>query len=79
MGDYKVGNKVVFTAFNKHIDDPQFYPPVGTVGVIGRIDFQDDLWVRWEAGSTSDIDYWCADKEWVKPYDQGTDSCTNQA
>lgn len=70
MRDYKVGNKVVFTAFNKHIDAPQFYPLVGTVGVISRIDFQDDLWVRWEAGSTSGIDHWCCDKEWVKPYDQ---------
>lgn len=69
--DYKFGDKVVFVAEEKHKEHPEYYPKVGTVGMvtINDKDFE-SIWVKWKKGSTSKYDTWIADYIWVIPAEE---------
>jgi len=56
---FKIGDKVRFICEEKHIKMPQFYPLVGTIGVIQE-EVEDSPFIQWEKGSTSHDDYWSA-------------------
>lgn len=57
---YKVGDKVVFVDAEKHRWNPEFYPKVGTVGIVKNV-HEPNLTVQWPNGSTSLDDCWyCA-------------------
>lgn len=77
MSKFKVGDKVVFTNAEKHEKVSQFYPAVGTVGTVVKIDkhpiAEKGLLVDW--GDAEGIDVWeDGTKSWwcnecdVKPY-----------
>lgn len=77
MSKFKVGNKVVFTNAKKHETISRFYPVVGTVGTVVKIDKrpidEKGLLVDW--GNAEGIDvwedgtksWWCNEDD-VKPY-----------
>lgn len=67
--DYKVGDKVVFVAEEKHKEYPQYYPKVGTVGTV-TINGGTNVEVKWEKGSTSKGDTWFADYISVIPAEE---------
>lgn len=60
MSKFKVGDKVVFTNAEKHEKVSQFYPAVGTVGTVVKIDTgllgENTLLVDW--GNAEGIDVW---------------------
>lgn len=60
MSKFKVGDKVVFTNAEKHEKVSQFYPAVGTVGTVVKIDTgllgENALLVDW--GNAEGIDVW---------------------
>lgn len=64
--EYKVGDKVVFIDEEKHLEFPRYYPHVGAIGKIVRIN--GSLRVQWPRGTTSGIDVWLCNPKWVKPY-----------
>lgn len=80
MSKFKVGDKVVFTNAVKHEAVSQFYPAVGTVGIVKEIDTGTlgknsllvdwnnaegvDVWDVWEDGTKS---RWCHEDD-VKPF-----------
>lgn len=56
---YKAGDKVRFTNMEKHMETCMFFPLPGTTGtIITPCDEWGDLYVEWEAGSTSLDDRW---------------------
>ena len=61
--DLVKGAKVVFTDAKAHEEEPQYYPPVGTVGTVLH---NGDDWIQWPKGSTSMDDIWCAPVEALK-------------
>lgn len=54
--EIKVGDIVKYIG-NKHDIEPEYYPFVGTIGVVKSIDFP-SVEVEWERGSTSGDDCW---------------------
>ena len=60
-GSFKVGDRVRFTSEDLHRESPEWYPKVGTVGVVIRAsDTDDGLLVRWPNGTTAaDGRWWC--------------------
>lgn len=60
MSKFKVGDKVVFTNAEKHEKVSQFYPAVGTVGTVVKIDTgllgENALLVDW--GNAEGVDVW---------------------
>ena len=61
--DLVKGAKVVFTDAKAHEEEPQYYPPVGTVGTVLH---NGDDWIQWPKGSTSMDDIWCAPVDVLK-------------
>ena len=63
---FNVYNKVRYIG-NDHNDMPEFYPAVGTTGIIlEQLNEYDDVYVQWEKGSTSREDRWYCDKNDVE-------------
>ena len=54
--EIKIGDIVKYIG-NKHDTEPEYYPPIGTPGVVNYIGTQ-SIRVKWENGSTSDDDFW---------------------
>lgn len=54
--EIKVGDIVKYIG-NKHDTEPEYYPPIGTPGVVNYIGTQ-SIRVKWDEGSTSDDDFW---------------------
>lgn len=77
MSKFKVGDKVVFTNAQKHETVSQFYPVVGTVGTVVKIDehpiAEKGLLVDWGNAEGVDVwedgtkSWWCNEDD-VKPY-----------
>ena len=63
---FNVYNKVRYIG-NDHNDMPEFYPAVGTTGIIlEQLNEYGDVYVQWEKGSTSREDRWYCDKNDVE-------------
>lgn len=58
MSKFNVGDKVKYIGKN-HDKFPEFYPVIGTIGVINKIHADKKYWVQWTEGTTSDSDFWC--------------------
>lgn len=58
MSKFNVGDKVKYIGKN-HNKFPEFYPVIGTIGVINKIHADKKYWVQWAEGTTSDSDFWC--------------------
>ncbi len=56
MNVFRRGERVVYVGVS-NATDPQYYPPVGTIGVVYDAADGDPL-VQWPAGSTSRDDLW---------------------
>lgn len=76
------GRKVKFLSNEAHIDMPEFYPAVGTVGTV--VEFYDnyeqkkDWKVQWPKGSTSGDDCWFCDEESVELIEEADKQMTNE-
>lgn len=72
MSKFNVGDRVRYIG-NDHIDCPEYYPTVGTIGKItGTLDDDPDCYIQWPKNSTSGNDeHWCSkdDIELVKYVD----------
>lgn len=58
MSKFIVGDKVKYIG-KDHNEFPEFYPIIGTIGVINKIHADKKYWVQWPEGTTSDSDCWC--------------------
>lgn len=67
MPKFKKGDKVVFVDPELHEKFPVWYPSVGTVGVVVKVDGDDSVRVKWRKGTTSSHDTWFAPFEAVAP------------
>lgn len=77
MSELNVGDKVVFTNARKHKAISQFYPAVGTVGIVKEIDTrtlgENSLLVDWNNAEGIDVwedgtkSWWCNEDD-VKPF-----------
>lgn len=56
----KVGSKVRMIDGKGHKDNPQWFPVVGTVGIVTDAGFNNHL-IQWPEGSTSGKDEWYCD------------------
>lgn len=56
----KVGSKVRATDGKGHRDNPQWFPDVGTVGIVMEVGFHNHF-IQWPEGSTSERDRWYCD------------------
>ena len=58
---FKVGDKVRYIG-KDHLDCPEYYPAIGTVGTItGTFDNDPDCYIQWPKNSTSGNDeHWCS-------------------
>lgn len=54
---FSVGDKVKYVG-GEHDGCPDFYPEVGTVGMVTSTATKGNVRVRWPNGSTSDLDEW---------------------
>lgn len=76
------GRKVKFLSNDTHMDMPEFYPAVGTVGTV--VEFYDnyeqrkDWKVQWPKGSTSGDDCWFCDEENVELIEEVDKQMTNE-
>lgn len=55
---FEVGDKVRYNNKEHHRTNPDFYPPVGTLGTVEGICGADEYIVKWKKGSTSGDDTW---------------------
>lgn len=56
----RIGDRVRFTDENLHIDEPRWFPEVGTIGVVMQDGVDRSLRIQWKKGSTSLNDnWWC--------------------
>lgn len=56
----RIGDRVRFTDENLHIDEPRWFPEVGTIGVVMQDGVDRSLRIQWKKGSTSlNDDWWC--------------------
>lgn len=65
---YEPGDKVVFGNFDKHIEGPEYYPNIGTIGEVVKTENNGFILVQWIKGSTSRNDKWyCMDSD-IRPF-----------
>ena len=73
------GRQVRFINAEAHEELPDFYPEVGTVGLLispegtSFIDIVDDYVVQWPEGSTSLNDIWYCEEDYIELVDEITD------
>ena len=65
LEDCKVGMEVKFIDENEHKSCPEYFPPVGTVGTILKVE-SDDIFVRWPKGKTNEPNEWYCDVQSVE-------------
>lgn len=56
----KIGSKVRMTDREGHRNNPQWFPDVGTVGIVMEVGFHTHL-IQWPEGSTSERNRWYCD------------------
>lgn len=56
----KIGSKVRMTDEESHRNNPQWFPDVGTVGIVMEVGFHTHF-IQWPEGSTSGSDIWYCD------------------
>lgn len=79
MSKFNIGDTVKYIGAI-HDSFPEFYPAIGTIGVIDRIDTDQGYWVQWPTGTTSSSDCWCckkSDLELVANERKSTDAVMN--
>lgn len=69
--EIKVGDKVRFVDEAAHISYPEWYPPVGTIGVVKMVNRRHSILVQWPEKSTSRDDDWFCDVTWVELVTKG--------
>lgn len=69
------GRQVRFINAKAHEEMPNWYPPVGTIGIIVPIynKFVDDFKIKWPKGSTSSNDTWFCDEKSIELVEEITD------
>lgn len=76
------GRKVKFLSDEAHMDMPEFYPAVGTVGTVvecyDSYEHRKDWKVQWPEGSTSGDDCWFCDEENVELIEEVDKQMTNE-
>lgn len=65
--EVKKGMKVKFLSEDKHKACPEFYPPVGTIGVVDRFHTDGDVKVQWPKGTTGGDCMWWASAKDLEP------------
>lgn len=65
--EVKKGMKVKFLSEDKRLACPEFYPPVGTVGVVDRFHTDGDVKVQWPKGTTGGDCLWWANVKDLEP------------
>lgn len=60
--DFKVGDKVIATSSEAHIDEPHAAPEVGTIGTLIKHCNLTRWRVKWADGSTTEDDVWGANE-----------------
>lgn len=65
--EVKKGMKVKFLSEDKHLACPEFYPPVGTIGVVDRFHTDGDVKVQWPKGTTGGDCLWWANVKDLEP------------
>lgn len=65
--EVKKGMKVKFLSEDKHKACPEFYPPVGTIGVVDRFHTDGDVKVQWPKGTTGGDCLWWANVKDLEP------------
>ena len=60
----RIGDVVEFNNEERHRSEKQFYPEVGTRGVVVRLDYNAAL-IKWPIGSTSSDGRWWCSHEWI--------------
>ena len=67
--DLQVGDKVVYTNKKDHKEYPNWYPPVGTIGVVVKTyDRSGNLRVQWPKDKTAGSGIWFVSYGDVKKY-----------
>lgn len=69
MFDYKAGDHVVYVGHYGMRRNNDFFPPVGSVGIVIRKSGCDEVFVQWPTGSTSSDDRWYCMFSDIKPCD----------
>lgn len=68
---FPAGTNVKAINEQEHIDNPDWYPEVGTIGVsvnlYGVTEYDSYGDIQWPKGSTSGNDRWCTDDEDLEP------------
>ena len=76
------GRKVKFLSDEVHMDMPEFYPAVGTIGTVvecyDHYEHKKDWKVQWPEGSTSGDDCWFCDAENVELIEEVDKQMTNE-
>ena len=67
----KKGDKVRFTGGTMHDLVPDYYPPVGTVGVVVEALRSGNMLVQWPLGSTKGDARWYAELIDLTPAEEG--------
>lgn len=65
--EVKKGMKVKFLSEDKHKACPEFYPPVGTIGVVDHFHTDGDVKVQWPKGTTGGDCMWWANAKDLEP------------
>ena len=65
MSKFNIGDKVRYIG-KDHKEMPEFYPKIGTVGIIVKESGDTDWYIQWPKGSTSIDDKWYCDKNDVE-------------
>lgn len=61
MSKFNVGDKVRYIG-KDHIDCPEYYPTIGTIGTVVNEGGDTDWYIQWPKGSTSKEDCWYCDE-----------------
>lgn len=65
---FKIGQKVRFVDADSHERSPEFYPPVGSIGIVMEVDPEDMTLVEWGADSgvwkrgDGGCNWWCMNR-----------------
>lgn len=71
MENIKVGDRVRFVDEAAHLELPEYYPSVGTIGKVIRVVDDESLIVKWPYGSTSGDGEWYCEIAWLELVTEG--------
>ena len=70
MARIQVGDRVRFTSDEKHLQEPNWYPPAGTIGTVDDIDADGDLWVEWKSKLGDGTKIGCTMEKWAEKVEE---------